>query len=260
MDLSLGGRRALVVGGSRGIGRATAELLFEEGCEVTIASRDVASLKRSARELSKGDRRVEVMRLDVLADDASSRVAAHLGNQTLDVLVVTPGGSVRAAFTDLTDEQWLDNYRLNILGTVRVIRAALPALRRGRAPSLILLGAASSKMPYAHQIVSNVHKSGILALVKTLAVELAPEGIRVNAVCPGRTKTDLWNDRAAALAAERGEPESAIFDEFSREIPLGRFGEAAEIAPMVVFLASRATSYVTGQSINVDGGIARGLL
>ncbi len=147
-----------------------------------------------------------------------------------------------------------------MLGPVRLIRGFWPALRLGREPRVLLFGAAAAKMPYPHQVVSNVHKSGLLALTKTLAGELAPEGIRVNSVCPGRTWTGLWQKRAADLAAAEQVPQSQVIERFTADIPLKRFAEAAEIAAMAAFLLSRQASYVVGQSINVDGGIAKGLL
>jgi 3-oxoacyl-[acyl-carrier protein] reductase len=115
-------------------------------------------------------------------------------------------------------------------------------------------------MPYPNQVVSNVHKAGLIALVKTLGAEFQKHNIRVNSVSPGRTLTSLWTTRAEQLAKERGVSAAEVIREFSEQIPTGRFGKPEEIAAMVVFLASHKASYVNCQSILVDGGIARGLI
>jgi 3-oxoacyl-[acyl-carrier protein] reductase len=136
----------------------------------------------------------------------------------------------------------------------------LPLLKKGRMPAIVALGAAGARMPYPLQVVSNVHKAGIIGLTKTLSAELAPDGIRINSVAPGPTLTRLWLDRADKLAAERGVSREEIIAEHARNIPLGRFAEASEIAVMIAWLGSPKASFITGQTINVDGGIARGLL
>jgi 3-oxoacyl-[acyl-carrier protein] reductase len=262
LDLGLEGRRALVVGGSQGIGKAAAALLAEEGAEVAIASRSAERLAAAAVEIGRDRREPGQVVCDVTEPGAGERlaeaVAARWGG--LDVLVCAVGGSIRAAFADLSDEEWLANYGYNVLATVRPIRALLPALERGRDPAVVVLGAASSKMPYPHQIVSNVHKAGLLALTKTLGSELAGKGIRVNCVAPGRTLTPLWTTRADRMAAEEGRSREAVLEEFAKDIPMRRFGAPEEVAAMVVWLACPRASYVTGQAVNVDGGIARGLL
>ena len=263
MDLGLVGREALVVGGSAGIGLATARLLAAEGASVTIASRDAARLREAAAGIGRTAQPAEVawFPVDVTADDAEARLTAHYGDgQGLDILVVTVGGSIRGRFDSFGDDAWHDNYNTNVIGPVRTVRALLPSLERGRSPSIVLLGAAGAKMPYVNQVVSNVHKAGLLALVKTLSHELAPKGVRVNAISPGRTLTRLWLDRAERLAAEQGTTPGEVIEEFAAEIPLGRFAEPDEIAQAVVFVASDRASYITGQSISVDGGIGRGLL
>ena len=263
MDLGLAGREALVVGGSAGIGLATARLLAAEGASVTIASRDAARLQEAAASIGQTAQPAEVawFPVDVTADDAEARLTAPYGDgKGLDILIVTVGGSIRGRFDSFGDDAWHDNYNMNVIGPVRTVRALLPSLERGRSPAIVLLGAAGAKMPYVNQVVSNVHKAGLLALVKTLSHELAPKGIRVNAISPGRTLTRLWLDRAEKLAAEQGTTPGEVIDEFAAEIPLGRFAEPDEIAQAVVFVASERASFITGQSISVDGGIGRGLL
>lgn len=263
MDLEYRNRRVLVIGGSYGIGEASALLAAAEGAQVAIASRSAENLAAAATRIEAATgRRPETIVADVTAAGAAEDLAARIADLWggLDVLISAVGGSIRSAFADLTDEDWIGNYTFNVLSTVRAIRAHLPLLTNGTAPAVVMLGAAASKMPYAHQIVSNVHKAGLLGLNKTLAAEFSPMGIRVNLVAPGRTLTPLWTNRADKIAADEGRSREDVLADFSKDIPMGRFGTAEEVARMVVWLASPCASYVTGQAINVDGGIARGLL
>lgn len=263
MDLGIRGETALVVGASEGIGYESAKGLLEEGADVLICSRNSDKLRRAAQELERTcGRRVRWFAADVTKPDDVAALRAWVESEApaLDILVSAVGGSRRALFEELDDEAWVANYEFNVLGTVRVIRAMLDALKKSKAGRIVILGAAGPRMPYPHQVVSNVHKAGLIALVKTLGAEFQKYNIRVNSVSPGRTLTSLWTTRIGQLSRERGVPPEEIIAEFSHEIPMGRFGQPDEIAPMVVFLASHKTSYVTCQSILVDGGIARGLV
>lgn len=263
MDLGIKGETALVVGASEGIGYESAKALLEEGVDLILCSRNADKLKQAAAALEQAvGRSVRWFAADVTKTAEVAALQKWLEQQTLklDILVSAVGGSQRALFDELDDAAWYANYEFNVMGTVRVIRATLELLKKSGAGRIVILGAAGPRMPYPHQLVSNVHKAGLIAMVKTLGAEFQPFNIRVNSVSPGRTMTGLWTKRIDKLAQERGVPPAAIVDEFSHEIPLGRFAQPEEIAPMVAFLASHKTSYVTCQSILVDGGIARGLI
>ena len=260
MDLGLENRRALVVGGSAGIGFETALTMAADKADVVLAARTSEALDDATRRIiDKTGASVGSFTLDATSATAEAELMERYADRALDMLVITIGGSIRGEFATHSDEAWNDNYNMNLLAPVRVIRALTPALERGNQPAITVLGAAASKMPYKHQVVSNVHKTGLLALVKTLALELAPT-IRVNTVCPGRTLTRLWLDRAEQMAADQGRTPEEILLDFSEEIPLGRMAQPAEIAAAVVFVTSPRASYMTGQHVTVDGGIARGLL
>lgn len=264
MDLGITGETALVVGASEGIGYESARGLIEEGARVLLCSRSADKLRAAAARLKQATGADALwFAADITRAEDVEKLGAWLAREagTLDILVSAVGGSRRALFGELDDAAWIASYEFNVLGTVRVIRVALERLKRAKSGGrIVILGAAGARMPYPNQVVSNVTKAGLIALVKTLGAEFQPFNIRVNSVSPGRTMTSLWTTRIEKLSKERGVAPEEIVREFSHEIPLGRFAEPAEIAPMVVFLASHKASYVNCQSILVDGGIARGLV
>jgi len=263
MNLGIAGETALVVGASEGIGFETAKAFAEEGARVLICSRSEAKLAAAAAAIGKATGQTpEFFAADLTRAEDVLRLRGWLGAKVekLDILVNAVGGSHRALFEELEDADWLASFEFNVLGGVRVIRAMLDLLKAAQGGRVVLLGAAGPRMPYPNQVVSNVSKAGLIALVKTLGAEFHKYGIRVNSVSPGRTLTPLWIQRAEKLAASRGCRPEDVIEEFAEEIPMERFGQPEEIAAMVVFLASHKASYVNCQSILVDGGIARGLL
>jgi 3-oxoacyl-[acyl-carrier protein] reductase len=263
VDLGYGKRRVLVVGASEGIGFAAASLMVGEGADAIIVSRSGDKLKAAAAEIkSEHGAAPDILVCDVTTPESGAILAQAVQEKwgALDAVVSAVGGSVRSEFPALDDEAWLANYNFNVLSAVRTVRALVPYLEKGDNPAVVTLSGAGAKNPYPHQVVSNVHKAGLIALTKTLSLEFAAKNIRVNCVAPGRTLTSLWTTRADKLAKERGSTPEAVLQEFAKEIPLGRFADAKEIAVMIAWLASPLASYVTGQTVSVDGGITRGLL
>jgi len=260
MDLGISGKLAIVTGASEGIGFETAKGLAEEGADVVLVSRNAEKLAAAAKRIKdQTGHDARFVACDITkAGDVDALAGWVAGNgPALDILVSSVGGSVRKAFEDLTDADWLANYEFNVLGNVRLVRALLPALRQGRNPAVVLFSAAGGKQPYPLQGVSNVHKAGVLGLVKTLAYELCGDGIRVNSVSPGRTVTPLWTKRFDSIAQESGTTPGEVQAEFAAEIPIGRFGRPEEPAAVAVFLCSEKASYMMGQAVGVDGGMVR---
>lgn len=262
MDLELDQKHAVVVGASSGIGRATAIALAAESACLTLVARRPENLLEVSQIIANhhGCQPPAIFPCDITYEQSVGELAKFIGAKPIDVLVIAVGASRRALFDELRDADWYTNYELNLLGTVRTLRALIPCMAQRKTPAVVLVGAAGAKQPYPHQIVSNVHKAGLLALTKTLAGEYASQGLRINCVCPGRTMTPLWEKRLSDLSRSERRPETEIYAEFAHEIPLGRFAEPREVADMIVFLSSPRSSYVTGQAVSVDGGITRGLL
>lgn len=219
MDLGYGRRRVVAIGGSTGIGLVAATQMVVDGAEVIIASRDQQKLDAAAVKIAdETSQRPSTYSVDLMRGDGAEglvkAIAAH--RQQLDALVVSVGGGVRADFETLSDEDRLSNYNFNVLSCVSAVRASLPPLKSGDRPSIVILGSAASKSPHAHQVMTNVHKAGLLGLIKTLASEFAPFEIRVNSVGPGHTLTPLWINRAAKMAADQGTTSEAVIAGFAQ--------------------------------------------
>ncbi len=255
MNLGLVGARALVGGGSRGIGAAIATSLAAEGARVAVASRPSASLDERAAAIGG----LAVPSDLATADGPGAAVQAAVdGLGGLDLLVVNSGGPPPGTFASLDEEAWARAIDGTLLSAVRTIRAALPALRESERAAICVVLSISVRAPLPGLVTSNAIRPGLNGLVKSLAAELAP-GIRINGVAPGRIETERALAYDEARARDTGQPLEAVRAASEATIPMGRYGAPDELARVATFLLSPAASYVTGQVLPVDGGVSRSL-
>jgi len=262
MDLGLRDKVALVTAASKGLGRAVAQRLAQEGTHVAICARGEEGLSKAAAEIeAETGRPVLALPADVSEPGAAERlVEATVGRfGRLDILVTNAGGPPPGKFLDLTPDDWEAAVQLTLMSAVRLCYAAVPVMKEQGAGAILAMTSVTVKQPLPNLVLSNSLRLGVTGLVKTLADELASSGIRVNAICPGWTRTarvdQLLRDRAERSATTPDEEAAKI----AAAIPLGRMGTPAEFANAAVFLVSSAASYVTGVSLLVDGGMYRGV-
>jgi 3-oxoacyl-[acyl-carrier protein] reductase len=263
MDLKIAGRVALVCGSSSGLGLATAKLLAEEGCRVALNGRDDKRLKDAAKVVaSNGGREVETFRADVSvpqqADDLVQQVRDRFGS--VDILVCNAGGPPAVQFATAQAENWQAALELNLLSTIHLCRAAVPHMRKHHWGRIICITSIAAKQPMTGLILSTTARAGVLGFAKTLADELAAEGITVNTVCPGYVRTERVEDLARQRSKQSKRTTMEEMNSFVADIPVGRMGEPDELAAAVAFLASERASYITGVALQVDGGYIRSIV
>ncbi|QGQ93945.1 SDR family oxidoreductase [Paenibacillus psychroresistens] len=262
MDMGLTGRSVFVAAASKGLGKACALEYAKEGANVTIASRNLEQLieARDEIEIITG-KKVTIVQMDVLslADIQNAIQIAVAENGGLDVIVTNAGGPQSGNFVDMEDADWVQGFELSLLSTIRLIREALPFLQAAGVGRIVNLASISIKQPIAGLILSNVFRAGVQALTKSLATELAKDGILINTVAPGRIATDRIAELDSKRASEQNRAMTEIQNEAIEQIPLGRMGTPEEFARIVVFYGSMANTYVTGQTLLVDGGMVKGI-
>lgn len=257
MEFGLRGKVALVGGSSRGLGRACAQRLAEEGAAVVLCARTDYEVERTAEEIrsSTGAKTLAVT-ADLSTSDGSKRfVQAALERfGGVDILVHNTGGPPPGDFFAHEDSAWQKAFELLLLAAIRTYRLVLPSMRERRWGRIVNITSVTVKEPWINLVLSNVFRTGLVSLAKSLSRQLAPEGIRINNVCPSFFRTQRSQELLSRQAEQSGRPLREVMAEAVSEIPLGRIGDPLELADLVVFLCSERANYVTGATIQVDGG------
>ncbi|MDU0199757.1 SDR family NAD(P)-dependent oxidoreductase [Paenibacillus sp. MAH-36] len=255
MDLGLKEKVALITGGSKGIGLATAITLSREGAKVAICARNEEQLQEAAKHIAGlTEGRVLTIQADVMSEEDCKR-AVELTVEAfggIDILVNNAGTSAAKPFEQVGTEVWRQDLELKLFGAIHFSRYAIPYMKQAGGGSIVNLTTSAAKTPPASSLPTSVSRAAGLALTNAMSKDLAGDGIRVNTVCIGKIRSDQLEK-----AWKREAPE-LTWDEYARDarhaIPLGRIGQAEEAANVIAFLSSQAASYVTGTSVNIDGG------
>ncbi|WP_062270115.1 SDR family oxidoreductase [Endozoicomonas arenosclerae] len=261
MDLNLKEKVFMVAGASTGLGYAIASRLAAEGAQVSIASRSEERIAQAASTISsETGAEVRGYIFDARDGESIQRWVSNTLNDfgRIDGLLVNAGGPTPGFFEELEDQDWQAAFEQTLLSSVRMIRAALPALKV-QGGSIVTLTSSAIKEPIDILLLSNVMRSGVASLVKSLSVELAEDNIRINNLIPGSIHTDRINALNTFLAGRRETTSSQVQQAAEATIPMGRYGKPEEFANAAAFLLSDAASYITGTNLTVDGGKMKGL-
>ena len=263
MDLGLSEKVAIVCASSKGLGKSISLGLSKEGAFVVICARHEEDLIQT-RQVIQNETGGEVM--SVVADVSNPKEIDNLVEiaierfDGIDILINNSGGPKAGGFDDLNSADYQSAIDLNLMSTINMTRAVVPSMRSRGGGRIINLTSVSVKQPIGGLMLSNTARAGVIGFAKTLATELASENILVNNVCPGIIFTDRIQQLATIRAKEGGISFEEAIQNMTEEIPLGRIGDPEEFANLVVFLASARASYITGATIQVDGGMVKGLL
>ncbi len=259
MDLLLEGKVFMVAGASRGLGLAVARALYAEGATVALSSSDAAAVERAAASFEGAPARVSHHLCDV-RDPAQilawreQVLAIHGG---IDGLVINAGGPPPGGFEDFDDAAWQAGFELTLMSAVRLVRAVLPSMRERGGGAILAMSSSSVREPIDQLLLSNVMRSGVASLVKSLSRTLAVDQIRVNSLVPGLIATDRIEALAGAQARQRGVSIEEQKTQMRAAIPMARLGQPEEFGRAAAFLLSPAASYITGATLVIDGGAMR---
>ncbi|MFW9943701.1 MAG: SDR family oxidoreductase [Candidatus Sifarchaeia archaeon] len=251
MNLGLKDKTILVTAASRGLGFGVAEALVQEDANVVICGRIEESLKAAVSKLGK---RAEYFVADVSRQDDVKTLISLIEKKTprLDGLFVNAGGPPPGVFSDLSDKDWEEAFRLTLMSAVWLTRESLPLLKKAEVPSILYSTSISVKEPISNLLLSNAVRPGVIGMMRTLANEIGPEGVRVNAVCPGY----IYTARVEQLIGS----DKSVREGLERSIPLGRMGRPDEFGATCAFLLSPVASYIHGALLLIDGGLYKGMM
>jgi 3-oxoacyl-[acyl-carrier protein] reductase len=262
MDLGIKGRVALVAASSQGIGLATAEAFAAEGCRVAMCARNDRTLQAAAEKIRRQHAaEVYAEAFDVTDLAAVSRFVATVADKfgSVDICVTNAGGPPAKGFLAASLEDWKKAIEANFLSNVYFAHEVIPHMQRKKWGRIITITSITTKQPVTDLVLSNAVRAAVVGLVKSLANEFGKDGILVNNVGPGFTATDRLKELAKARSAATGKPEQEFLDAWAADAPVKRLGDPREVAETIVWLASERASYITGQTVLVDGGMYKGL-
>ncbi|HEY6659781.1 MAG TPA: SDR family oxidoreductase, partial [Pyrinomonadaceae bacterium] len=252
-----------IAAGSRGLGRAVAEELAAEGASLVLCAREPRTLAEAAAAIAESSgMHVLAVPADVTSVDDIRRLV-EAGNERfgrIDILVTNAGGPPAGTFEQLSREQWEDATRLTLFSAIELARQVLPGMKKRRWGRILNITSIAVKQPVESLMLSNSLRAGLTGFARTLANEVAAEGVTVNNILPGYTRTERLEDLAQMMAEKQGISTDEFRAKWEAEIPMGRLGEPREFAALAAFLVSERASYITGTSMQVDGGWIRSLL
>ena len=263
MDLGLTGKVALVCGSSKGLGKATAKCLAQEGADVILCSSSADNLEKARQDIQQvSTAGVTAMTANLSDHEDVGRLIDGLFDKFdhLDILVNNTGGPSPAQFEDLEIDSWREAYEAMFISAVMLTKSVLPGMKAQQWGRILNITSIAVKQPVENLILSNSIRAGITGFARTLANEVAPFGVTVNNILPGFTRTERLVSLAEEAAVRNGISTEEAYQAWIKDIPMNRLGEPEEFGSMVTFLASERASYVTGMSITVDGGWVRSLI
>src|SRR5678815_2066768 len=262
MDFGLKDKIALIAGSSKGLGRAVAEELAAEGAGLVLCARDSKSLNATGDEITNTTGTpVVTVQADLTRAEDIWRVV-NAGRERfgrIDILVTNNGGPPTGQFESLSQSQWEAAVRLTLYSAIELARQVLPGMKERRWGRILNITSIAVKQPVENLLLSNSLRAGLTGFARTLANEVAAEGITVNNILPGYTRTERLEELAQMMAEKQGISAAEFRGKWEKEIPMGRLGEPREFAALAAFLVSERASYITGTSIQVDGGWIKSL-